>query len=132
MPRTESEHPTDLELDILKVLWKESPLPVRDVRARLEADAGRPLAHSSVITMLNIMHRKGFLKRRKVGNAFVFSPKAEKEGVAGKMMRHLVTRVFDGSTSAMVLSLIETSDIDAEELTELRRIISRKAKEQQK
>ena len=92
----------------------------------------RPLAHSSVITMLNIMHRKGFLRRRKVGNAFVFFPKAEKESVTGKMMHDLVSRVFDGSPSAMVLNLIETSDIDAEELTELRRIISRKAKEQQK
>jgi predicted transcriptional regulator len=132
MARTESEHPTELELEILKVLWRESPLPVRDVRARLETDAGRALAHSSVITMLNIMHRKGFLRRRKVGNAFVFSPKAEKESVTGKMMRDLISRVFDGSPSAMVLSLIETSDIDAEELTELRRIISRKAKEQQK
>ncbi|MFV2068171.1 MAG: BlaI/MecI/CopY family transcriptional regulator, partial [Pirellulales bacterium] len=52
MPRSESEHPTKLELEILKILWKQSPLPVREVRARLEAEAGRPLAHSSVITML--------------------------------------------------------------------------------
>ncbi len=40
MPRPESEHPTELELDILKVLWRESPLPVREVRKRLEAEAG--------------------------------------------------------------------------------------------
>jgi predicted transcriptional regulator len=132
MARPESEHPTELELDILKVLWRQSPLPVREVRARLEAEAGRPLAHSSVITMLNIMHRKGFVRRRRVGKAFVFAPKLEKEHVTGKMMRDLVAKVFDGSASAMVLNLIETSDIDAEELAELRRIISRKAKEQQK
>src|SRR5687767_6053771 len=99
MPRTESDRPTELELEILKVLWKESPLPVREVRARLETDAGRPLAHSSVITMLNIMHRKGFLKRRKLGKAFVFSPKTEKDRVTGNMMRDLVSRVFEGSTS---------------------------------
>ena len=41
MARTESDHPTELELEILKVLWKESPLPVREVRARLETDAGQ-------------------------------------------------------------------------------------------
>ena len=58
MARPGSEHPTELELEILKVLWDESPLPVREVRARLEAQAGRTLAHSSVITMLNIMHHK--------------------------------------------------------------------------
>lgn len=132
VPRSESEHPTELELDILKVLWKESPLPVRDVRARLGTDAGRRLAHSSVITMLNIMHRKGYLRRKKVGNAFVFSPKIEKDRVSGGMMRDLLSRVFDGSASAMVLNLLETNDLDAEELAELRKLIRVKAKEQEK
>ena len=131
MPRSESSHPTELELEILKILWDESPLPVREVRARLEAEAGRPLAHSSVITMLNIMHRKGFLRRRKDGKAFLFSPKVEKDRVAGKMMGDLLSRVFDGSPSAMVLNLIETTDLDSDELAELRRLISRKSKEQQ-
>ena len=70
MSPSESENPTELELEILKVLWKKSPLPVRDVRAGLEADAGRTLAHTTVITMLNIMHRKGAqdIKRAKIFN----------------------------------------------------------------
>ena len=130
MPRSESEHPTELELEILKVLWEESPLPVREVRARLEAQAGRPLAHSSVITMLNIMHRKRFLRRRKVGKAFLFSPKVKKEKVTGRMMGDLLSRVFDGSPSAMVLNLLETADLDSDELAELRKLITRKAREQ--
>ncbi len=130
MPRSESEYPTELELEILKVLWKESPLPVREVRARLEAEAGRPLAHSSVITMLNIMHRKGFLKRRKQGKSFLFSPKVEKDRVGGTMIGDLLARVFDNSPAAMVLNLLETTDLDAEELVELRKLIHRKSKEQ--
>ena len=130
MPRSESEHPTELELEILKVLWDESPLPVREVRARLEEDADRPLAHSSVITMLNIMHRKGFLRRRKQGKAFLFSPKMAKDDVTGRMMGDLVARAFDGSPTAMVLNLLETADLDADELAEIRRLITRKSKEQ--
>ena len=129
MARPESEHPTELELEILKILWQEAPLPVRDVRAKLESDAGRVLAHSSVITMLNIMHRKGFLKRRKVGNAFEFSPKEQKEGVVGRMVGDLLSRVFNNSPSAMVLNLLETADVDPEELSEIRRMIDRKRKE---
>jgi len=129
MARSESEHPTELELEILKVLWDESPLPVREVRARLETEADRPLAHSSVITMLNIMHRKGFLRRRKDGKSFLFTPKVKKEAVSGGMMGDLLFRVFDGSPAAMMLNLLETADIDADEIAELRKLINRKAKE---
>ena len=64
MARPGSEHPTELELEILKVLWSESPLPVREVRQPLQSTSGRVLAHSSVITMLNIMFRKGFVRRQ--------------------------------------------------------------------
>ena len=129
MARSESEHPTELELEILKVLWDESPLPVREVRARLDQSAGRPLAHSTVVTMLNIMHRKGFVRRRKEGPAFFFSPKDQRKNVVGRMMGDLVSKAFDGSATALVLNLIETNDLDAEELGELRKLINRKAKE---
>ncbi|MDA1229627.1 MAG: BlaI/MecI/CopY family transcriptional regulator [Planctomycetota bacterium] len=131
MARTESEHPTDLELEILKILWDESPLLVRDVRARLKERAGRPLAHSSVITMLNIMYRKGFLKRRKEGKSFWFSPTSTKERIMGRMTGDLMSRLFNGSPSAMVLNLLETADVDAEELAEIRKLIARMTKETQ-
>jgi len=129
MARAESEHPTELELEILKVLWGKSPLHVRDVRKRLEMDAGRVLAHSTVITMLNIMHRKGFLRRKKDGKAFLFSPKVKKETISGEMTGDLLSRLFDGSPAAMMLSLFETGDLDADEVDELRKLVNRKAKE---
>ena len=131
MARPGSDHPTGLELEILKVLWQESPLPVREVRARLEAQAARPLTHSSVITMLNIMVRKKFLQRKKEGKAFQFSPRVEQQSVNGGFVGDLLSRVFDGSPTALVLNLLETTDLDADELAELRRLITRKAKEQQ-
>lgn len=130
MARPGSEHPTELELEILKILWDDSPLPVREVRARLEAKADRPLAHSSVITMLNIMYRKGFVLRKKEGNSFLFSPKLMKKAVAGGIMGDVLTRVFDGSSSDLVLNLLETVDLDSDELAEIRKLITRKAKEQ--
>jgi len=130
MARTGSDYPTELELEILKVLWDAAPLQVREVRLRLEEQAGRKLSHSAVITMLNIMVRKGYLRRKKAGKAFRFEPLVERQNVAGGMMGDLLSRVFDGSPAAMVLNLIETHDLDADELAELRRLIARKAKEQ--
>ena len=129
MARTRSQHPTELELEILKILWEEAPLPVREVRARLESRADRPLAHSTVITMLNIMYDKGFLKRKKDGKSFLFSPKVKKDRVTGGMMGDLLSRAFNGSPAAMVLNLLETTDVDADDLAEIRKLISRKTKE---
>lgn len=132
MARPGSDHPTNLELEILKILWQESPLPVREVRARLESEADRPLAHSSVITTLNIMYDKGLLKRKKDGKSFLFSPKVKQEEIAGGIMGDLLTRLFNGSPAAMMVNLLETADIDSSELAELRKLIARKAKEQTK
>ncbi len=133
MARPGSNHPTELELEILKILWRKGPLAVRDVRQELaEGPAQRELAHTSVITMLNIMVRKGYLRRKKEGKQFLFTPMVERKSVAGSMVGDLLSRVFDGSPSAMVLNLIENVDLDEDEVDELRRLISRKAKEQQK
>ena len=129
MARPASEHPTDLELQILKILWRESPLPVREVRQAL-ADEGRDIAHTSVITTLNIMVRKRHLKRTKRRNGFLFQPRVTREEVSRRILGDIVDRVFDGSASAVMLSLLQTSDIKPDELSELRRLIGRIAKEQ--
>ena len=66
MARPASEHPTELELSILKLLWQKAPRLVEEVREGL-ASAGRELTYSSVITIMNIMVRKKYLKRNKNG-----------------------------------------------------------------
>jgi len=128
MARPPSEHPTELELAILKVLWQKSPQTVQDVRDELST-SGRELAHSSVITMMNIMVRKQYLKREKAGRAFEFTPLIEQQNVGRSMLGDIVDRVFDGSASAVMLELFETSDVDSEELAAIRKVISRKTRE---
>ncbi len=131
MARPKSVHPTALELDILKILWETSPLSVRDVREALDG-AGRPLTHSSVITTMNIMHGKGYLSREKEGKSFLFSPSVERNAVTGGMISDLLSRAFEGSAEAMVLNLLETTDLDSDELAEIRKLINRKVREQKK
>ena len=128
MARSASPHPTELELLILKVLWEQSPLPVREIRAAL-ANLGRELAHTSVITTLNIMQKKGYLTRRQDGNAFLFAPQVSREETSQNMLADVVNRVFDGSPSATVVSLFDSSDVNEDELKELRRLINRKLRE---
>ena len=128
MARPASEHPTELELSILKVLWQAAPKTVDEVRETLAA-AGRELTHSSVITIMNIMVRKKYLKRAKKGRAFEFTPVLEEETVGQSMVHDLLSRVFDGSAHSLVLQLLETADVDSEELAAIRQLINRKAKE---
>lgn len=127
MARSASEYPTELELAILKVLWRRSPQTVEEVREILAAE-GRELTHSSVITIMNIMVRKEYLERTKNGRAFEFRPLVPEEEVGRGMLTDLVERVFDGSASTLMLRLLETSDIDADELAEIRKLIQKAQK----
>jgi BlaI family penicillinase repressor len=128
MARPASKYPTELELQILKVFWQTSPLLARDVQTALATD-GRDLAKTSIITTLNTMVEKKYLARKKQGNMYLFTPKITESEVGDRVLGDVVDRVFDGSTSAVLLKLFDVKDIDGEELKELRRIIDRKLKE---
>ena len=127
-PRSRS-HPTELELAILKTLWQRAPQTVEGVRTALAA-AGRELTYSSVITMLNIMVRKKYLTRKKVGRAFEFTPRVAEQSVHRKMLSDLVHRVFDGSVATVMLELLSAENVDSAELREIRKLIDQKAREQ--
>ena len=128
MARPASKYPTELELQILKILWQESPLLARDVQKSL-ATEGRKLARTSVITTLNTMVDKEYLSREMRANSFHFSPQITEEEVGHLVLGDVVDRVFDGSTSAVLLKLFDVKDVDQEDLKELRRIINRKLKD---
>jgi BlaI family transcriptional regulator, penicillinase repressor len=126
MARKKSKHPTELELEILKVLWVKSPQTVREVREAMAA-LGRELAHTSLITTLNVMYDKGFVNRASAqeGRGFAFSPRVSRADVSQGMVGDLVERVFEGSASALMLSLLENEQIAARDLSELRSAIER-------
>lgn len=131
MARPASEHPTERELQILKILWEESPLTVREIRDAM-SQRGRNLAHTSVITMLGTMVDKGQVKRLEPeqGKAFRFAPAQQQQQVARRMLGDLVDRVFDGSAEAVMLGLFDVSSLDEDEVKSLRRLFNRKLREQ--
>jgi predicted transcriptional regulator len=82
-----------------------------------------------VITTLNVMVRKKYLRRRMQGNACLFEPRISREEASRRMLGDMVRRVFDGSAKAVLLGLFDCAELDASELRELRRLIDEKAKE---
>jgi predicted transcriptional regulator len=132
MPRQPSEHPTELELLILKLLWERSPQTARQIRERLE-ESGRELAHTSVITTLLKMVDKGQLQQLEAieGKAFRFAPLIKGEEVSMRMLADLVERVFDGSAEKVLLTLFDVSDLDEDAVKRMRRALNQKMREQQ-
>lgn len=130
MARPPSEHPTELELQILKVLWANSPQTAREIREELK-HAGRELAHTTVITTLQKMVDKGQLRQLEPtkGKAFRFSPRLKEHNVAKRMLSDLMQRVFDGSPEAVILSLFEVSDLDSEVIQRLRHALDERKRE---
>lgn len=128
MAKKPKQFPAELELRILKVLWREGALRVRDVRKSL-AEEGRDLAHTTIVTTLNTMVDKRFVKRTQQGNAYIFDARVTEEDVSQGMLSEFVNRVFDGSAVSLLLNLLDSEQIDADEYSELRRLIRQKAKE---
>ena len=122
MARPASKHPTELELAILKILWQGGPLPVRDVRDRL----ARKLAITSVTTIMNIMVEKGYLAKDKTGPSFVYEPTVTERSTTQRMLKDLVKRAFDGSAAVAMVNLLESSDLDLEEIKRLRQLLNAK------
>ncbi len=112
---------TDQELEIMKVIWRLGPCNVRQVyEALLEQ---RKIAYTTVMTMMNILETKGFLKKRSGGNAFIYTPSKPQKTVIRAMVREFVDRVFNGAAEPLLLHLVEDDQLSKEELDEIRRSI---------
>ena len=119
----EGQQLTPLELDIMKVLWETGPAPVQVVQERLSA--GRPLAYNTVQTMLNVLHRKGKVRRELKDRAYHYEPTLSRLEASGQAVGDLVQRMFDGSAENLVLSLVETRQLTPEKLAHLTAMIEK-------
>ena len=112
-----TEQLTPLELEIMKVLWETGPAAVQTVQERLPAE--RRLAYNTVQTMLNVLHRKGKVRRELQGRAYLYEPAVTRPQAARQAVGDLVQRMFDGSAEELVLSLVETRQLTPEKLARL-------------
>lgn len=128
MPRPQSRNPTELELEILKILWREQPLSGREIRDELAPV--RDVTYTSVMTILGIMEDKSYVRRKKNGARFEYSARVTQESTSHRMLNDLVERLFEGSSVTAMVNLLETSDVDPAELKQLRKLIQQREREQ--
>lgn len=118
MARSRSLNLTEGELRLMKVLWERQRATVGEV---VEAVGGEPApAYNTVLTMLRILERKGYVRHEKAGRAFAYVPVVGRKQASDSALKHILSRFFGGSAEALVLNLLEQDEIDAQELKRIK------------
>ena len=119
--KNEEARLTDAELEIMQVVWALGGGTVRQVHERLNQN--RPLAYTTVMTMMGILEDKGHLTRTKQGRAYHYEPVRPKSQVISHMVDDFVGKVFAGSARPLVLSLVKDRKLSKKDLEEIARLI---------
>jgi predicted transcriptional regulator len=120
MARRPSPTLTDAEARLMNVLWEKGRATVGDVVAAL---GKRTVSYSTVQTLLRILETKGYVAHEKEGRAFVYRPLVDQRQARRRALSHLVSRLFDGSPSLLVLNVLEDERIDRGELERLKTLL---------
>jgi predicted transcriptional regulator len=119
--RKKSPTLTPQELEIMKVVWERQQATVRDVYEALLEE--RKVAYTTVMTMMNVLEKKGHLRKDPEGRSFVYQPTRPRQQVMSSMVREFVDRVFEGSAEPLLVHLVEDRHLSPEELDALARRI---------
>ena len=122
MPRRKNSDPslTPLELEIMSVLWETGPAGVQAVQANLKS---RDLAYTTVQTMLNVLHRKGKVKRQLKDRAYVYRPVLSRQKAVTQAVGEMLDRFFGGSADSLVLNLLETRHLTPAKLARIQEML---------
>ena len=126
MPPSKSVTLTEAELRLMDVLWQKGPGTVQQVLDWLPAKPA--LAYNTVLTTIRILERKGYVGHAKDGRAHVYEPLIERQDATRSEIRHLVSRFFRNSHDALVLNILEDSEIEGEEVKRLRKMLEQVSK----
>jgi BlaI family transcriptional regulator, penicillinase repressor len=112
---------TPQELELMKIVWHKGEVTVRDVYETLLEH--RKIAYTTVMTMMRVLEKKGYVKTRRENRAFVYRPSRPERQVVRSMVREFVDRVFNGSAQPLLVHLVEDRKLSPKELEELERLI---------
>ncbi len=123
MPRPPASQPTDVELQILGILWELGPSGVGEIHERLNAAKGTN--YSTTVKMLAVMLDKGLVKRDESVRPHVYRAAEPRQRTQKRMLSALIDRAFDGSAMSLVLQALSSRPASKSDLAEIRRLIER-------
>jgi BlaI family transcriptional regulator, penicillinase repressor len=121
--RPEVPAPTDAELDVLRVLWERGPSTVREVHEVVSG--GKDVGYTTVLKQMQVMHRKGLVKRSERFRSHVYEASQPQARVQRELVQSLIKQAFGGSASGLVQSALGGRKVTATELAEIREVLEK-------
>lgn len=115
--------PTESELEILQILWKNGTATVRDVHEELAQT--KDVGYTTTLKLMQIMHEKGLVKRDESMRTHIYQPAVNKEKTQKHLLTKMIDSLFGGSSTQLVLQALGSSErnVSAEELEEIQKLI---------
>lgn len=113
--------PSELEMQILALLWERGPSTAREVLENMPD--GKPRAYTSILSAMQVMDQKGLLAREREGITDRWRPAKPKRSIMGSYLGDLIDKIFGGKPSRAVQHLLESAPVDEKELADIERVI---------
>jgi len=118
---------TDGELEVMQVLWRHGSLKPAEIQAHFP----RPIQNAALRSVLLVLLDKGHVTRRKEGKAYYYEARTRRQRTLGQTVRRLAEVFSCGSAAALIAQMIETTELTAGEIEELKRLAERRAGEKE-
>jgi predicted transcriptional regulator len=121
MPRPRQPGLTENELEVMQLLWKQAPLKISDILDSLQR-MPKP-AYTSLLTLVQMMEKKGYIKHQKSGKAFMYIPILQQKKFLISEIKRIAKRLFGGSPGKLVLNLVENEHLSETEIKALKKLL---------
>jgi BlaI family transcriptional regulator, penicillinase repressor len=117
---------TPRELDVMSILWRAGSGTVAEVKEALDED----LAYTSVLSVLQTLEEKGYVRHESEGRAYRYFPRVEPERAGSSALARIRDSIFQGSAETMFAQLVSDRGLGREELERMRRMLAERLKEE--
>ncbi len=121
---------TEVELEFMQILWDQDEMNTDDIQKMLN-DQDRNLTDGSIRKVLSILMEKGHIERRREGRSFFYKVKTVKEHAKRNIVSDMLKRAFSGSASSLVAALLDSNEVDDEDIEKIKVMIEKREQEAQ-
>ncbi len=120
--------PTESELEILQVLWKKKAGTVREVNEQLSKNRESEIGYTTTLKLMQIMFEKGLVARDSSARTHVYTAKVTEESTRSNIIEKLISNVFNGSASQLVMHAIRSNKSSKEEIELIKKYLDQQVK----